>query len=232
MLRDSDPGPRVAVGVSGAGKTHSVRAGVYGAARAGVPVIALDIPKEWLEVPTDLAKSTALVATVPDAIKAVNDGKTLAIVRIKATQGASAAIAAAEWATDRREKAKELPERALSGIAIPEAHHVFPLNKPMPGPLAEIVLQWRHVRCALWCDSQRFALLGRALREQARETRLFACGPGDLKDLYETGGDELVAAIREAVSRFGGGEGDPKSEPGWHVRLGPSRLGPYELVRV
>jgi hypothetical protein len=203
----TDPGIRLAVGVSGAGKTYSIRADVYRAARE-CPVMVIDRMKEW-------TRGDAGVRSVADGARAVADGARLVIVRpqdvVQATEEAC------RWARDYS---------GLAGVAVPEAHRALPNGGRLAPAVEDCVTAWRHHRVALWLDTQRLSLLNRTVTEQARELRLFAIvGDLDLRAVSELGGRELVAAVRACAQRLADGE------PGWHVQLGLVRVPPYRVVR-
>lgn len=207
-MNPGEPGIRLAVGVSGAGKTHAIRADVYAAAKIH-PVMVLDRMHEW-------TRGDAGARTVAEGAKAVQKGARLVIVR--PSDIVSAAEDACAWARDYS---------GMAGVAIPEAHRAAPNQKPLPTALEDVACAWRHHRVALWLDTQRLALINRTLTEQARETRLFAIvGDLDLRAVSELGGKELVGAVRLCAERLARGE------PGYHVRLGLVRLPPFVPVRA
>jgi hypothetical protein len=215
-LGAGEAGIRVAVGVSGAGKTHGVRKQIYAAAEH-MPVIVIDRMCEWSAVPARLSGRTQIVNSVFAAKGAISSGGVrLAIVQCK--DAAKEAALACEWARD-------YPE--IAGVAIPEAHRCAPNKGSLPQPIEDAACAWRHHRVALWLDTQRFALLSRTLVEQAREIRVYASGPRDVDAVVaELGGPELSDAIRECGDRLARGE------PGWHVRLQQTSIRPpYVLER-
>lgn len=235
------PGVRVAVGVSGAGKTYGVRRQVFEAARS-LPVIVIDQMAEWNEAPRDIKRSgwempdkTQLPAIVEYIEREIARGNRLIVLRggdehLSALAAASVALkrgsASSRFNTDDRSE-------AITGIAIPEAHHIFPSGGKLAKPLLRIATQWRHFRVALWCDTQRFALLSRTVEQQAtRELRLYAIvGDRDLSVVRDVGGRELADAVAEAGRRLDSPEHGGLGEAGWHVRLGLTRRPPYTLHR-
>ncbi|MCH8198541.1 MAG: hypothetical protein IIA54_00525 [Chloroflexi bacterium] len=232
MNDDSEPGIRLAVGVSGAGKTHGLRAQVYRAVRSGMPVIVLDRMHEWNEVPGDLVPVTCVVPDVAQALEYIPQGARLCVVR--PSDVLTEALSACEWARDYQ---------GVAGVACSEAHRIAPnTSATLPGPLEDVALAWRHHRVALWLDTQRISLLSRTLTEQARELRIYAVGGDrDLARLREVGGKQLEDAAKECARRLVGlGEYDDQGnqrtaplppEPGWHVLIRVTPLPPYHLER-
>lgn len=233
---DRYAGLYVAVGIAGSGKSHSVHAQAYDAARAGVPVIAQCVTREWTEVPPDLAPHAAGAQSVADAILWIKSGKRFVITQSR--NWISDAHALMRWAISSREP---------KGLAIPEAHMcVAKSSAALPDEVMVSITQHRHYGLSMWLDSQRPALLNTTALSMAREVRVFAlAGPPDLDWAHETGGKELVALVREAAKRHADAAREEESYPrgspealaarakrGWHVRLDQSRLGPYELVRL
>jgi hypothetical protein len=214
-LGPHEAGIRLAVGVSGAGKTHGARSSVIAAARAGTPVIVVDRMREWNQTPADLHDRTRGATSIAEAAKAVNDGA--AIVVVRTSNDVRASIDACAWARDH--------ER-LVGVCLPEAHRIAPNAGALPTAVEDVACAWRHYKVALWLDTQRLPLLNRTLTENAREVRLYAVtGDVDFARVRELGGRELERAVRECAARLARGEA------GWHVRLGLVRVPPYVLAR-
>lgn len=214
ILRPSDPGLRLNIGIPGSGKTYTIRNQVERAAHH-YPVLVLDRMEEWSEVPADIPSAGAL--TVDDAIKHIDRGARLVVVRPRDLQ--SAAEQAAQWAG---------AYPGLAGVAIPEAHNVAPSSGRLHPAIADLACVWRHRRISAWLDTQRVALLSRTITEQARELRIFATvGDRDLSVISEMSADgkALVASVRECAKRYAQGE------PGWHIRLGLIREPPYAPTR-
>ena len=209
-MNPGDAGIRVAVGVSGSGKTHAVRHDVYTAASAhGMPIVVLDRMREW-------SRGDAHARTMTEARRHFEAGARLVLLRCEDV--AAATVEACAWARD-------WPGRA--GVAIPEAHRACPVHARLAPPVEDVVCAWRHYDVALWLDTQRFALMSRTVTEQARLVRLFATtGALDLRGISDLGGRELVQAVRLCGERLARGE------QGWHVPLGVSRLPPYVPVRL
>lgn len=204
----------VAVGVSGAGKTHGIRQSVYAHVRAGGAVTVVDRMREWSHVPSDLADAAAIVPDVATATQAHAAGRRLAIV-----QSSTDVVVTATHAC-------ELALQSRGAVAIPEAHRVIPSGGRVPAPIEDVLTAWRHYGVTLWADTQRIALLSRLATEQARELRIYATvGDRDHAVLRELGGRELSDAAHEAARRLASGE------PGWHIRLGLIRVPPYQLHR-
>jgi len=215
-MNDTDPGIRIAVGVSGAGKTIGLRAQVYRAVAGGMPVMGMDRMHEMTEVPENIAPLTTLVATVAEGAQYIAQGARFVIVR--PADVISESMAACAWARDYP---------GVAGVAISEAHRVAPnTGSPLPRDLEDVALAWRHHRVALWLDTQRLSLLSRTLTEQARELRVYAVGgERDLQRLREMGGNGLEDAAKEAARRLVAGEA------GWHVAVRVTALPPYLLER-
>lgn len=222
MLRPSDAGVRVSIGVSRSGKTHGIRADVVEAAREGMPVIVVDRAREWNSAPASLTAVSVRVPHVEAAARMVERGARLCVVRAPEGQRLDvrrAALEACAWACSYRGRA---------GVAFPEGHHVAPRTvKGLPSELDDCINAWAHNDVALWIDSQRVAKLHSDVVENATELRLYAIvGFRDLQALREYGSPELANACREAAERMASGQS------GWHVRLGTYRGGPYELTRA
>lgn len=216
MLRPSDPGVRVSIGVSRSGKTYGIRNDVIAAARDGVPIIVIDRTREWTSAPVSLTSVACRVRTVDQAARMIERGVRLAVLETKET--APAALEACAWACSFA---------GLAGVAFPEGHHVAPrTTKALPEALDEAINAWAHNNVALWIDSQRAAKLHADVVENATELRFYAMvGFRDLQSLREYASPELADRCREAAERMAAGQ------PGWHVRLGTHRGGPYELRR-
>lgn len=219
-------GLHVSVGVSGSGKTFGIRRDIASAVRAGMPVVAIDRMKEWDEVPADLVSMTAgATNALPREAMArtLAAGRRLLVLRYDPsrpgalTDPIAAAIDACAWAREHR---------GAAGVALPEAHRVAPVMPvKLPPDIEEIATCWRHHQVALWADTQRLANLNKTVLENARDVRLYAMvGPRDLAAAEELASG-MAPLVREAGARLARGE------PGWHVRLGWSRLPPYELAR-
>lgn len=222
-MHPSEPALRVAIGVSGSGKSYYVKNEVLIAART-IPVMVIDMMREWpaVPIPNDLMPYAAPAYDVATAIKAVAAGKRLVVIQPADMMAAS--IQAAEWA-------RQYP--GVAGLAIHECHHVAPVNQPMPIEIDRIATQWRHHRVAFWADCQRIARLHHSITDNARELRLFAqWGDLDLKRVKEIGGQPLVDAINDCARRFAPTDEGGQNEPGWHVRLGVLRTPPFQIVRV
>lgn len=214
MTTEPVPGLRVSVGVSGAGKTFGIRSSVYSAARHH-PVIVIDRMREWTTAPRDIPAAGA--RTVADAVRAIEAGTRLVILRAPTVELDQAAELACAWARDAP---------YLAGVAIPEAHNIAPSGAKLSPALSDVATAWRHFKVALWLDTQRFALLSRTLTDTARELRLYALvGDRDLSVVRELGGPALAANCIEAAARLSRGEA------GWHTRLGLVRVPPFELER-
>lgn len=206
-MRPGESGIRLAIGVSGAGKTHGIKGEVYAAARLH-PVIVIDRMHEW-------SRGDGWARDVGTAAKMIKDGARLVIVR--PPDAVAAAEQACAWARDYP---------GLAGVAIPEAHRVAPNASKLAIPVEDVACAWRHHKVALWLDTQRIALLSRTLTEQAREIRLYAIvGDLDTRVVAELGGRDLALLVRECAARLAAGQ------PGWHVRLGLVRVPPYEMRR-
>lgn len=234
---DDHIGLHVAVGISGAGKTVSVKRGVWLAAADGMPVAVLDRMYEWNEWPAQLAPYVRYVASHDVALvrKAFDDGMRIVVVRDvpeRHTEPRHVAMNVCDL-IKRRSKHEG---RGPHGVAIPEAHMIAPRNS-IDGPVREVATAWRHFRVGAWFDTQRPAGLNAAITENARDFKIFAVvGDLDLARLKDIarGSDELPLAAIEAANRMERGGRDAMgnyTEAGWHVKLGLSRRPPYELTR-
>lgn len=221
-------GLHVAVGISGAGKTHSVKRGVWIAAAEGMPVIVLDRMYEWTQFPQALARFVQLRHShdVDGIKKALDDGARIVVVRDDPARHVEPAHVAMQMC-DLIKKRSRSENRGPHGIAIPEAHVIAPRHR-IDGPVREVATAWRHFRVGAWFDTQRIAALNAAITENARDLRIFATvGELDHQRFREIarGSAELSACALDAADRM------ERGEPGWHVKLGLSRKPPYELVR-
>lgn len=224
-MRDTLPGSglRVAIGRSGAGKTHGIRNELHEAARGHLgpieAVLALDAMGEWSGVPQDLARVTAIVRTVERGIALAQRGARLVIVQPDTSSDLrDVAEQACRWAWRRG-------ATSVRGIAIPEAHRVAPQGNLSPA-IQAVVTAWRHGRVACWLDTQRFALLNRTAIEQASETRLYAVGRRDRDQIVrDFGAPELGEALAQCAQRL------KRGESGWHVKVDIAAEGPFRLER-
>lgn len=206
------PGVRLAVGVSGSGKTYGLRREIYTATTTH-PVLVIDPMREWRTAPPSCAPVG--VRSVRDAIKAVDSGARLVV--IETSDVVTDAEQACQWARSRGD----------CGVAMPEAHRIAPNGDRLSGALDACATAWRHYRVTLWLDTQRIALLHKTLTEQASEIRLHAVfGVRDLAVIREWGGRELEKAVSDCAEKLANGE------PGWCVRLGMVRRPPYQIERV
>lgn len=215
MLGPNDKGVRVSFGVSGSGKSHGITRDVFAFVAAGHPCIVLDTMHEWQHVPRELASLTRRVSSVPNAVTRIEGGTRLAIVTSEDV--AMDTEQACEWATSSPE---------LRGVALTEAWQVAGSNERLAPGLRRVTRAWRHYNVATWLDAQRVSLLSRNVTELATELRLYAIvGDRDFAVIREIGGRALESAVRECAARLA------KGEPGWHVRLGASRVPPYIVTR-
>jgi len=206
-------GISLSIGVSGSGKTFGIKQQVYRAVLAGQRVMVIDRMGEWRAVPKALAKTTAVYATVRDA---ANGSSKLAIVR--SHDMVRDAERACQWAM----------RRGNVGVAISEAHRVMPNQSTLPkGAIGDVLTSGRHRNIRLWVDTQRLSLLSKTATEQAANVRVYTVvGDRDKSVLKTTWGTALLAAVELCAERLANGDA------GWHVRLGPSRLGPYVPTRM
>jgi len=209
-MHPTEPGIRLAVGVSESGKTFGIRRDLAIASEK-FPIIVLDQTKEWTKTPVPSKGCEKL----EHAFEWVKRGHRLVVCRTTRSELAEQGTRLCEWALN-------VPQ--LVGVAVPEAHNVWPNGRPLPPPMMELVTAWRHHKVAAWFDAQRFALVDATIRAQAREVRLYTMH-SDLdidqaKRMVRSGG-ELVKAIDECADRF------DRREYGWHVTLSASRRPPY-----
>jgi hypothetical protein len=211
-LGPRDAGVRLAIGVSGAGKSYGIIRDVHRAARAGMRVVVVDSMHEWVSVPSDLAARTRRVPDVAAAVAAFNDkGTRIAIVTPH--DSTAATEDACRWALETSE---------LRGVVVHEAWMVAPSKATLTPGLQMVTRAWRHKHVAAWLDTQRVAALSRHVTDLARETRLYAVtGDRDFAVVREIGGNELETAVRACAAKLASGA------PGWHVELGANRLGPF-----
>lgn len=217
-----EPGLRVNVGVSGAGKTHYLRNDACAAAHH-IPVIVIDAMHEWDYVPDALVPVTKGALTVDDAVRQINAGARMVIVR--PDNHVAAAARAAWWA-------QTYP--GVAGIVIPEAHNVAPVSGPVPVEIDRVATAWRHHKVAMWCDTQRIARLHHSITDNAREMRVFAqWGDADMGRIWQVGGGSrghgaaLVAAVTECARKLAPVDEGGDNEPGWYIYLGMNRVPPF-----
>lgn len=222
-MRPGEPGLTLAVGVSGAGKTYSVKADVFRSALYH-PIIVIDVVREWSMVPPALAAHTAGATSVRDAIEHIRAGRKLVIVA--ADDPVKAAVDAAAWA---------VAHPTLAGVAIPEAHRVCPNGGRLPLAVDKAATAYRHHGTRLWLDTQRLARIDTNLSELARVVRIFAqTGDVDFRRVRDLGEDgrALEAAVRQCARRLDGYlRGTDPDGTGWHVPLTLARTPPYTPTR-
>lgn len=206
-------GISLSIGVSGSGKTYGLRRQVFRAAST-MPILIIDRMREWNAVPRALAKRTAGYHAIADAL--ADDGpSTLRIVRTRNLEADFQAACEWAYATDRPR-----------GVACSEAHRVLPNASRLQGAIEDCVTAWRHRNVTLWLDTQRLSLLNRTTTEQATDLRLYAiAGDLDRRTIRASWGGECLDAVDECSRRLGAGD------PGWHVPMGVSRLGPYTIAK-
>ena len=207
-MQPGDAGIRLAVGVSGSGKTYGLTQDAKESARLGMPIIVLDRMREW-------TVGHAGTTTVEKAAQYVEKGARLVIVR--APDFYAAVEEALAWARDYK---------GVAGVVVPEAHGAFPNSARLQGAAEDVATAWRHHKVALWCDTQRLSLINRTITEQADELRIYTVrGELDMRVVKEIGGKELVTVVQQCADKMRQGE------KGWHVCLDQSRLGPYTATR-
>lgn len=222
-MNDADPGIRLAVGVSGSGKTYGITRQLYRAAET-IPIVVIDRLREWRSMPPQLKGKAALVSSMDDARRLFERGGTLAILTARDDYERHASEAF-RWACEHTIPGRR-PADSPAGVAIPEAHSIFPNGDRLTGWADEVACRWRHHGVALWLDTQRISLINRTLTEQARELRVYAVsGSLDLRALKEYGGKELAEAATQCARRLRDGE------RGWHVKIRITPIPPYELER-
>lgn len=209
-----DPGVRLSVGVSRSGKSHRLQRIVWAAAQR-IPIMILDRTREVKAAPAFLSGHVVGCKTVAEAVRHFESGKRVVVVHID--DCINEMERACEWA--RKHK-------GTAGIAMSEAHRAFPNGKPLLPAGDDCITAWAHCDVAMFLDTQRLAKIDTTVSENASELCLFTCtGTNDFDRMRDIGGKELVDAVREAGARFDQGQ------PGWHVKLGVTRRGPYTLVR-
>lgn len=187
--------------------------------------MVLDLMKEWGSVPRNLSQVTGSAYSVDDASKMVSEGAKLVIVR-PAESIEVATEQACVWARDLPKGQGGGEENRLCGVACPEAHNAMPNKGRLPLAVRDIITAWRHHHVAMWADTQRISLLSTHVVELSYVLKVFAqIGRNDKRILEAIGDKELVEAVKQCAVNLENGE------PGWHVKLGPSRLGPYTVVR-
>lgn len=220
-------GLHVAIGVSGAGKTHGLREGIYSAARDGMPIVVLDQTHEWNEVPEDLAPFTRGTVNVAEAQRHVQAGARIVIVRQDGDPEELGRYLCA-WAARHP---------GPSGVAFSEAQMIMPANVArLPAEILKVATQWRHPRTCvgMWADTQRFALIHNTIIGNARDLRVYGIsGASDFAKAREIGDRALEEALRECAWRLQDyQEGRNPNGVGWHVRMGVSKLPPYTIVKA
>lgn len=218
-----DPGLRLSCGVSRSGKTHHLQRVVW-AATERIPVIVLDRKNE-VRIPEQLASITAICRSVRDAAGWAKHGKRYLIVRPGDVDASALLEEACEWAREGAATGKA-HSRATRGVAMSEAHRAMPNGRPLKPATDECVTAWAHCNCDLFFDVQRLAKLETTVSENASELRLYTVtGSTDFQRVREIGGRDLENAVRVCGERFDAGQ------PGWHVKLGVSRRGPFVPTR-
>lgn len=224
-LHPSEPGVRLNVGVSKSGKTHNMRAELAVAVQH-MPIIVFDQTRaDFLRTPVPSHRCSTLetaVRLVEMHEKVRKRGQPHAFVVYQPrgdlfTDGA----ALCAWAV--REGSP------LVGLAFPEAHLVFPVERRGLTPeMLRMLTAYRHFNVAAWFDTQRVALLNTTIRGQATQVRVFTISAAaDLDAIAESVRDRKLfyAAIELCAAHY------DKGEYGYHVTLGASRRPPYNVER-
>lgn len=217
--------PRVATGVCGSGKTYRLKVLAAEALKSGYRVLVLDVNAEWNMAERPLAGSTPAwgrATTAKGAASALERGAQLVLVRPAIGDDELPTQAAAEALA---EVAIDSPFEVI--IVVPEIHQAIRNPGRIPPALRSLIHRFRHVRAALWCDTQHFRDLHTEIRDAAAWMYIHATGSArDWERLAEWGSPELAEAARAASAKMLAGE------PGWHVAV-PSAFtaGPYELKR-
>lgn len=232
----SPDGVYCCIGKSGSGKSHANQTSVVQHVLDGRPVAYLDRLHELEEAPYGLHPSKCIILDSTADLASAHSQRFLGAVGLFIIPG-PADIASVEqacmWA-----------QRCEGGVAIPEAHRVYPNNGRelvKVSPAFEACLSaWRHHRVAVWLDSQRISKLHTDVTELATDLRVFATsGRNEKKALREIGDDDdgdIVGLVTEAERRRVKGKrlkdaGDPSwaDHVGWHVHVTEP---PYELRRL
>jgi hypothetical protein len=208
----TDAGVRLAVGLPRHGKTHGARREVFAFVRSH-PCIVIDRTYEWRRppgslVPAEIQGVTKRASTVAQAAARIDAGARLVVI--------STSENVEEMAEQACRWARFYAGRA--GVMISEAHHAWPVHKPL-GPFAmDCVTAWRHFDVAMWVDTQRLALLNRTF-DLSQTIRVYSAPDEDADRLRRIGGADLVRAVRECGLRNAPREFGGRGEPGWHVLL-------------
>lgn len=229
MSDDPRAGIRIAVGLSGCGKTYGIQNQVFAFIRSGAPCIIIDVMAEWRKVPADLRDLACYVSAGQNVIAAIENalrqGKRLIIIQ----DGDPCAVfeTLCRWVIKRKGS-------GAVGIAIPEAHEAISKHY-LEQAVKKCITQWRHYDLALWLDTQRPALLNTTAFAQACETRIYAIGEDiDLQWVRRLGGKALLEKVQQCADehRKSKDRGHIPDGRGHHVRLDESRMGPYEVTRL
>lgn len=228
----SPDGVFVCIGKSGSGKSHANQVSVVEHVTDGRPVGYLDRLHELQEPPPGVSSSKCVVLDSVDDLESAREAGFLLLI-VPGPADIASVEKACMWA-----------QRCEGGVALPEAHRVYPNNGrelTKVSPAFEACLSaWRHHRVAVWLDSQRISKLHTDVTELATDLRVFATsGRNEKKALRELGDDDdgdIVALVTEAERRRVKGKrlkdaGDPTwaENVGWHVHVTEP---PYELRRL
>jgi len=192
-LRPSEPGPRLAVGVQGSGKSHGQGVDVVRGAH-DYPLMVLDTNEEWSDFEPPELLRVVMTRTVGRAVQEIEEhGAQLVIVQPDDdADPLTLADQMCEWA---------IWHAGVAGVVFPEAHDLFPMGSKLPKHVRKAVKRARHKRVAFFADTQRLAELHPAITSAASvaELRLYAFwAPTDLKAVQDLGGP----ALRDAVVRI------------------------------
>ena len=219
ILGAKEPGMRVAIGIPRSGKSYSIKHDVITSVLAGVPIIVIDSVQDALwtaGVPASIAKRTMRAKSVARAVKLIERGESLVIVRDDDLDIDDATQEACTWLLGGEGR----------GLAIHEAWMVAPPSMSPKSKLLKVARAWGHRRAFCWLDAQRPTNINRNIMEIATELRLFAIGgPEDIREVKRLGGEPLCEQVAEAMRRYKNGD------KGWHVSMGMDRTPPFHLER-
>lgn len=220
-----EPGVRLSLGISKAGKTTLMRRDLATAVRH-MPVVVFDQTRtDFLTTPVPSHRCSTLetairLVDVHERARKREQAHAFVVYQPNGdlfNQGAKLC----DWAVEQRHR--------MIGIAFPEAHLIFPVKRTdLPDGMMKMLTAYRHYQVACWFDSQRAALLNTTIRGQAGELNVFTIAAStDIDAVAESVRDKkaFVEALDECARHY------DRAEYGYHVTLGANRRPPYIVER-
>lgn len=227
LYRPHEPGIRLSLGVSKAGKTTLMMGDLREAVKH-MPIVVFD------QTRTDFTRTPVPSATcskIDTAIRLVEmherarkkDQPHAFVIFQPPGDFFNQGVKLCEWAVSDSQRGH------MKGLAFPEAHMVFPVKKTdLPDPMMRMLTAYRHFMVSCWFDSQRPALLNTTIRGQSGETNVFTLGAQtDIDAVSESVRDKqaFVRQLDVCAAHY------MRGEYGYHITLGVYRAPPYNISR-